>query len=288
MQDNAPLPWLPLTRALLRPPVGELTESKAVSEWGYRRPRLLADALAQHQQFKSLLEAADVQVDMLEAAPSELVDSCYACDPALVAPGGLLILRPAKGARLAEIDLMLRSAHELGLNICGRILEPGNIEGGDCLWLDANTLAVGETYRSNRSGIIQLRFLLPSVQVLAIPMVHHNGPEECLHLQSIISFVDEKMTVVYMPLAPVRLLHALQERSVQILPLPLEDFDSLGCNILCVAPGKVIMASGNASTVSMLEAAGIEVTTLEADDLMWVGNGGPTCLTLALERRATD
>jgi N-dimethylarginine dimethylaminohydrolase len=288
LQGNAPLPWLPLTRALLRPPVGELTESEAVSEWGYRRPRILADALAQHEQFKTLLEDSNVQVDMLEAAPGELVDSCYACDPALVAPSGLLILRPAKAARLPEADLMERSAQAMGLPVRGRILEPGNVEGGDCLWLDGHTLAVGETYRSNRSGIMQLRFLLPTVQVLAIPMVHHNGPEECLHLQSIISFVDDGVAVVYMPLAPVRLLQALQERSVRILPLPLEDFDSLGCNILCVAPGKVIMASGNASTASMLEAAGIEVTTLKADDLMWAGNGGPTCLTLALERRATE
>ena len=114
MQGNAPLPWLPLTRALLRPPVGELSEVEAAEKWGYRRPRFLADAIAQHEQFKSLLEDADVQVDMLEAAPDELVDSCYACDPALVAPHGVLILRPAKETRLAEAELMERSAHAMG------------------------------------------------------------------------------------------------------------------------------------------------------------------------------
>jgi N-dimethylarginine dimethylaminohydrolase len=273
-----------LKRALLRPPVGDLSDPANAEKWGYRRPRELARALTQHQQFKSVLEDAHVQVQLMDTAPDHLVDSCYACDPALVTPRGLIILRLAKEERMAEAELMAHSAHKMGLPVVGRIVDPGFVEGGDCLWLDEKTLAVGETYRSNRSGIMQLRFLLPGIRILAIPMAHYKGPAECLHLQSVVSFVDAKSAVVHLPLAPVRLIQALEEREVQILSLPPEDYDSLGCNILCVAPRKVVMASGNDATRSMLGDAAIDVTSVDADDLMWVGTGGPTCLTLALER----
>ena len=44
-------------------------------------------------------------------------------------------------------------------------------------------------------------------------------------------------------LAPVALLQALRARGIETLSVPEEDYASLGCNILAVAPGVVVIAS---------------------------------------------
>ena len=36
----------------------------------------------------------------------------------------------------------------------------GTVEGGDCLWIKNNTLLVGESFRTNKSGINQLKKIL--------------------------------------------------------------------------------------------------------------------------------
>lgn len=224
-------------------------------------------------------------MDLHEAPLPGAADACFVCDPALVTPRGVVMLRMGKPERRGEEACLEARLRELELPIAGRIEAPGVVEGGDCLWLDERTLAVGESYRTNPEGIAQLRALLAGVaDVLVLQLPHLNGPEECLHLQSLLSFVDERLAVVHLPLSPVPLVKALEARAVTPIDLAPAEFDSLGSNILCTAPGRVVMAAGNPVTAGRIRAAGVHVTELEADDLMWVATGGPTCLTLPLER----
>jgi arginine deiminase len=67
--------------------------------------------------------------------------------------------------------------------------------------------------------------------------------------------------------------------------VPDAEYDSLGCNVLAVAPRRVVAASGNDETRRRLEAAGVEVHTYAAEELS-KGDGGPTCLTCPLLRRS--
>ena len=57
---------------------------------------------------------------------------------------------------------------------------------------------------------------------------HDLGPEYCLHLMSVVSPVREDLAVVYERLAPVALLQALQARGIQALPVPEDDYLTLG------------------------------------------------------------
>ena len=41
----------------------------------------------------------------------------------------------------------------IGIPILGRIEGTGTLEGGDIIWIDKRTVAVGEGYRSNAEGI---------------------------------------------------------------------------------------------------------------------------------------
>ena len=65
---------------------------------------------------------------------------------------------------------------------------------------------------------------------------------------------------------------------------PDDEFESMGCNVLAIAPRQCIMVDGNPKTKQLLEQAGCEVTAYRGNDISVKGGGGPTCLTRPLSR----
>jgi len=57
-------------------------------------------------------------------------------------------------------------------------IPPGTMEGGDLLWLDEKTVAVGLGYRTNSEGVRQFRELTSGLveQIIEVPLPHGNGP----------------------------------------------------------------------------------------------------------------
>lgn len=157
----------------------------------------------------------------------------------------------------------------MGVPILGRITGEGRLEGGDVCWLDERTVAVGEGYRTNAEGIRQLRGLLGDAvdEVIVVPLPHWTGPDDCLHLLSFISPVDHDLAVVYSRMMPVPFRQLLLERGIRLVEVPDEEYDSMACNVLAVAPRQCIMLAGNPITQQRLEAAGATVWTYEGKDL---------------------
>jgi N-dimethylarginine dimethylaminohydrolase len=81
-------------------------------------------------------------------------------------------------------------------------------------------------------------------------------------------------------------MQELQERGIGIIPLGEDEYHSMGCNILATAPGVVVVLDGNPSVRRAMEAKGIEVHAYQGGDVSLKGDGGPTCLTRELLRRA--
>ena len=77
------------------------------------------------------------------------------------------------------------------------------------------------------------------------------------------------------PLLPVGLWTLLRELKIKTIAVPDEEFPTLGCNVLVVRPGVVIMAEGNPVTRRALESAGCEVHTYPATEVGLNGSGGP-------------
>jgi N-dimethylarginine dimethylaminohydrolase len=113
---------------------------------------------------------------------------------------------------------------------------------------------------------------------------HLRGRGEVLHLLSLISLLADDLAVVCLRLLPVRLVELLEERGVQLVDVPDEEFESLGCNVLALAPRVALALAGNEATRRRLEAAGVDVRTYAGDELSRKGDGGPTCLTRPLVR----
>ena len=270
----------PLRRVAVRPPAPRGVYPAA--HWA--QPLDLDRLAAQHAAFVSLLERLGCQVSVLEPA-DDMPDACFVYDPAFVAGDGVIELRGAKAVRAGEPPLLAVQLEDLGIPIVGRLTAPATADGGDMFWLDETTLAVGRTYRTNAAAHEQLRAILEpaGVTVESFDMPHDLGPEYCLHLMSVVSPVRENLAVVYERLAPVALLQALVARGIERIPVPEEDYLSLGCNVLAVAPGVVVIAAGNDATAKALRDHGVEVHTYEASEIN-KGEGGPTCLTRPILR----
>jgi arginine deiminase len=58
----------------------------------------------------------------------------------------------------------------------------------------------------------------------------------------------------------------------------------MGCNILAVRPGVVVMVDGVGSVRRALEQRGVDVHVYDGSELSLKGDGGPTCLTQPLLR----
>lgn len=270
----------PLRRVAVRPPA--MRGDYAAAHWA--QP-LDGELLArQHEQFVALLTRLGCQVIVLEPV-ADMPDACFVYDPAFVTGAGVIELRGAKQVRAGEPPLLAHDLHGLGLPVIARLQAPATADGGDMLWLDDRTLAVGRSYRTNQAAIDQLREVLAMEEatVEAFDVPHDQGPEYCLHLMSVISPVREDLAVVYEPLAPVALLQALRERGIDTIALPQQDYASLGCNILAIEPGVVVMAHGNEATATLLRDRGVQVHEYQASEIN-KGEGGPTCLTRPILR----
>ncbi len=265
----------PLRRVAVRPP--SMRGDYAVAHWA--QPLDLGLLAQQHAAFVALLESLGCAVEVL-ASTDDMPDACFTYDPAFVIPSGVIEFRGAKAVRAGEPPLLAAQLVDLGLPRAGRLEAPATADGGDMLFLDSTTLAVGRTYRTNQAAIEQIRDIVAAdgIAVESFDMPHDLGPEYCLHLMSVISPVRDDLAVVYEKLAPVALLQALQARGIAWVSVPDEDYASLGCNVLTVAPGVVVMAKGNDATAKLLRDRGVEVHFYEASEIN-KGEGGPTCLT---------
>jgi N-dimethylarginine dimethylaminohydrolase len=101
---------------------------------------------------------------------------------------------------------------------------------------------------------------------------------------SLLSPLDADVAVAYPPLMPVRLMELLAGRGVELVEVPEEEFETMGPNVLALAPRVALALEGNDETRRRMEAAGIEVLVYKGDEISRKGDGGPTCLTRPLLR----
>jgi dimethylargininase len=269
----------PLRRVLVRRPGG----LERWGDYGWRAEPDRAGIESEHEAFRALLAEAGAEVVTAEPLDGN-PDAVYVYDPAIVSYRGAILLRPGKEARQGEVDAIAQELEQGGVPIAARLEAPAFAEGGDTLWLDERTLLVGIGYRTNTAGAEALVAALPEVEVLSFDLPHHHGPGEVLHLMSLISPLDEDLALVYLPLMPTRLVELLHERGTELVEVPDEEFDSMGCNVLALAPRVALALEGNPETGRRMEAAGVEVRTYRGQELSRKGDGGPTCLTRPLWR----
>ena len=246
----------------------------------------MQQSLYEYASFENILQSQGAQIFYFPTDDSVNMDSVYCRDAAIATNQGMIICNMGKEGRKNEPLAQQKAFEANGIKVLGVIQAPGTLEGGDVAWLDENTLAVGHTYRTNLEGIKQLTELLApqGVQVITADMPHYKGPSDVFHLMSVLSPVDKNLAVVYSPLMPIAFRNILIEKGFDLVEVSEEEFDSMGCNVLAIAPRVCLMVKGNPKTKAALEKAGCKVIEYEGADISVKGGGGPTCLTRPITR----
>jgi len=272
----------PLTDVLVKRPGPAFGAAFDDPAHGFLHPVDLDLARREHDAFVELLASLGPRVHVLDTELSS-PDLIYTFDPLLVTDRGAIRLRPGKPNRAMEPAAIEAWTAAAGIPTIGRIEAPGTIEGGDTLWLTPDLFCIGRTLRTNTDGACQLGALVGGdVRIFDVP--YWRGPAELIHLMSVISPVADDLAVVYLPLLPVGLWELLNQLGIRLVEVPDEEFATLGCNVLAVRPGVVILAEGNPRTAAALATAGCEVHTYPATEIGLNGSGGPTCMTRPILR----
>jgi dimethylargininase len=275
-----------LRKVVVRRPDEAMAAADPV-KWHYTSPINLPEAQAAHDAFMSILAREGVEILYHDEPLPELSDSVFVYDPVLMTDAGALVLRMGKALRRGEEDAFVRFFDRHNIPVLGRLQGDAHCEGGDTLWLDHDTLAVGIGFRTNSEAVRQLREILSPIgaRVLSFELPYFTGPEACLHLMSLISPIDVDLAVAYPPLMPVPFWKELKRREIELIEVPEDEFlHWQGTNILAIAPRVVAMLDRNPVTKRRLEEVGCTVHTFPGDPLSFKAEGGPTCLTRPILR----
>ena len=234
-----------------------------------------------YEQLIDFFNTNNIEIHYLPIDQDTSLDSIYTHDPCIISNSGVILSNMGKKERQPEPEAIASYFNSINVPILGQIKSPGTLEGGDVVWIDERTVAVGEGYRTNAEGIRQFKSLLKNDvdKVIAVPLPHWTGPADCLHLMSNVSPIDHDLYLVYSRLLPVSFREYLLGRGIKLVEVPDGEYDSMGCNVLAIAPRKVIMINKNPITQKRLEAENVDVHTYDGSEISIKGSGGPTCLT---------
>ncbi len=282
--------YLPLQTVFIKPAKEAFMSNTAIQqqweELNYLHAPDFEKATKEYDEFQDFFNRQGVTVKQFQEDSTVSIDSIYCRDAAIATDYGVILCNMGKKGRLLEPEAQRKVFQEQNIPILGSIQSPGTLEGGDVAWLDEKTLAVGHTYRTNEEGIRQLKSLLEphGITIIVADLPHYKGEEDVFHLMSILSPIDKNLAVVYSPLMPIKFRNELVSRGIRLVEVPEEEFESMGCNVLAVAPSICLMVAGNPKTKQAIEAAGAKVHTYQGEHISVYGGGGPTCLTRPMER----
>ena len=244
-------------------------------------------AVLQYNNLISIIKSFGIDILMLPNNDNTSLDSIYTHDAGIATSSGIIICNMGKKSRKNEPKALKGFLSDNNISVIGEIKYPGIIEGGDIIWINNRTIAVGEGYRTNKEGIRQLKEILGDEidDLIRVPLPHWLGPESCLHLMSNVSPIDNNLYLIYPKLLPVKFIKYLKSLNIKLINVPDKEYESMACNVLSLAPKKCIMMSGNPITKKLLESNNVEVFTYDGSEISLKGAGGPTCLTRPIYRQ---
>lgn len=282
--------YAPLKHVIVKDPKDAFRSQTHLSEewktFNYLSEPNYEEALSEYAEFIGILGKYVETIEYLPIADEVGLDSLYAHDPVKFTPNGAIILKSGKKLRQPEAAVYKDFLRQKGIPIIGELTGEAVSDGGDIVWLDDRTLVVGRGYRTNDEAIRQLKEMTADMvdEFIVVQLPHDLGEAECLHLMSFISMVDQDLAVVHSRLMPVFFRQLLIERGIQLVEVPKDEYDSLGCNVLALAPRVCVIPQGNKETKQQLLDAGATVYEYKGDEITVKGTGGPTCLTCPVVR----
>ena len=275
--------WAPLESILVHRPGPELAASSNPNAVQMLAPLELARAQAQHDAMAEAYRQAGITVNYVDPPQIPSPNQMFVADLMFMTPEGAVIARPASVVRAGEERHVARRLADMGIPILRTIRGHGVFEGADALWLDPETVLLGNGLRTNAEGAAQVSGILKEMGVKTIRV---DLPPGAMHLMGILRFPDRDLALA----RPKRLAHgavdALRERGYRVVSFPdeTEAVKGQACNFVTLKPGEILMPAGNPVTRAFLEDLGVTCRTVEVNELVKAA-GAIGCLTGVLHRQ---
>ena len=231
-----------------------------------RTPIDVERARRQHAEYEAALKQLGLSVLSLPEQPA-LADSVFVEDTALVVDECAVILRP--GARSRQPETASMEGVLAPYRTLFHIEAPARVDGGDILRLGKH-IYMGISTRSDTNAAEQLQAILEPFGY----EVHAVNVTGCLHLKSAVTQVNDD-TLLINP----AWLDKKEFAGVKFLEIDASE--PYAANALLLG-GPVIYPASFPNTQKLLEAHGIDLITVPADELA-KAEGAVTCCSLILQ-----
>ena len=230
-----------------------------------RMPINVDRARRQHAQYEAALKRLGVAVLSLPEQP-ELADSVFVEDTALVLDEFAVILRPGAESRRPETESIRHALTPY--RALFQIEAPARVDGGDLLRLGKD-IYMGMSTRSDMNAAEQLQEILKHFGY-ELHLVPVSG---CLHLKSAVTQLRDDTLLVNPVWVDKSLFGGVKF-------LEIDASEPYAANAVLLG-GPVIYPTAFPRTQKRIEDSGIEVWTVEADELA-KAEGAVTCCSLIL------
>lgn len=242
-----------------------------------------ARARDQHDRLADVYRSQGVAVHELGEVALDKPNSYFCRDVFAMTPLGAVLARPASASRAGEERTAAAALARVGVPILHSVFGQATFEGADVAVVDDDLVFVAEGQRTNREGARQVAQTFSDAGVPQVEVVQL--PYGCGHLDGMLNIIDRDLALIYPTQLPWRVYELLKARGFRFIDVPDagEARHGMSINMVPLAPGVVVMPSGNPITRATLEGAGVTVLEAEVDELM-KGAGSVHCMTGVIHR----
>ena len=104
---------------------------------------------------------------------------------------------------------------------------------------------------------------------------------------SLVSMLDHDLAIGCLSLLPNTLKEIFRNHKIKLMGVSEDEYfksKTLVVNVLALSPRKLILIKGYPKTQEILSKEAISIDTFNGSELCIKAEGGPTCLTRAIER----
>ncbi|MEA2070371.1 MAG: arginine deiminase family protein [Asgard group archaeon] len=289
-----------LKKVLMHRPGKEMQKitKKTLSHYRFRAIPHLSKMQQEFNDFTRILENNGVEISLLATYTNKISNPnhLYMRDSVAVSTKGLIIMNMGIEGRKDEPKIV-KEALKKEIPVHIEMGKNEKLEGGDLVYVDEKTLAIGYNPRSNLNGAKKIVKGMQNTSIetlLLVPL-----PPYRVHLDGAFTLVDEKLCVIhedslrYQP-ATIINKNKPQEKMLFLDYLDTKKFKTITCtdketynfgpNIFAIEAKKVISYNWNRRIIKELEKRNIEVIPLDGHELV-KGGGGPHCMTCPVLRK---
>ncbi|MEW9052008.1 MAG: arginine deiminase family protein [Neobacillus sp.] len=253
------------------------------AEFRFRAPMNPVRARRQQDQLAEIYRVHGVEVHYVEGQRDDKPNAMFMRDLLFMTPEGAIVCRPAIPARRGEEKAVARTLATLGVPIIKTINGDGFFEGASAMWVNRETVVIGTGSRTNESGALQVERELRNIGVKNV--IRTQIPYGSIHLDGYMNMADKNKLVIFPWHTTYDCMKQLLDLGIELIELPYIDElkQGMSLNFVAIAPGKVVMPTGNPLTKDLLIQNGIEVIEVEMDEII-NGWGAIHCMTAFLNR----